>query len=361
MNRGGLETMLMNYYRKMDRSKIQFDFMVNRNERGDYDDEIESMGGRIYRFPAIRPGNYKKYFIMLDEFFKKNKEYKVVHAHINENSAFVLKAAKKANVPCRISHSHLAGLPIDYKYPFRLFARMNLNNNANHFFACSDEAGEWLFGKEVAASKKINVFKNAIDCHEFAFNKLRRIKLRKKLNLENKLVIGHVGRFNPQKNHKFLIEVFNEIYKRNKDAVLLLVGTGDLMKDCAKMVEKLNLLNSVKFLGLRSDVSDLMQAMDVFLFPSVYEGLGVVLIEAQASGLKCITSTGTPDEANVTGLVDYLSLDLSAENWAEHLLKCSFERKSNLELINVKGYDVGTNAQWLTEFYFSSQNNVLVR
>lgn len=351
MNRGGLETMLMNYYRHIDRSKIQFDFMVNREERGDYDDEIESMGGKIYRMPPIRPGNYRGYFARLDEFFKKHSEYKVVHAHINENSAFVLRAAKKANVPCRISHSHLAGLPIDYKFPFRLYARMNLTKNTNQFFACSNEAGKWLFGKNLVADNKLIVFKNAIDCNEFSYNEQIRNKLRKELGVEDKFVIGHVGRFNPQKNHSFLIDIFNEVYKRNKDATLLLIGQGDLMEDIRKKVERLNLTQAVKFLGLRTDVADVMQAMDIFLFPSLYEGLGVVLIEAQASGLKCITSTGTPKEADVTDTVDFLKLSLSAEEWADKVLEYNPERKTDLQNIIDRGYDVSTNIKWLSNFY----------
>ncbi|PLR68741.1 glycosyltransferase family 1 protein [Bacillus sp. UMB0893] len=352
MNRGGLETMLMNYYRKMDRNKIQFDFMVHRNERGDYDSEIEKLGGRIYRLPSIRPGNYKKYFKSLDQFFIKNSGYKIVHSHINENSSFVLRAAKKANIPCRISHSHLAGLPIDYKYPFRLFAKRYLNENANKYFACSDEAGKWLFGKGINSI----IFKNAIDCTEFEFNQDTRLRMRSELNIEDKFVIGHVGRFNPQKNHKFLIEVFNEIYKKNKKAVLMLVGEGDLLNDSKRQVSKLGLDKVVRFLGLRNDVANLMQSMDLFLFPSLYEGLGVVLIEAQANGLHCITSTGTPLEAKVTESIEFLSLNMTVHEWAEHII--NIRTKRYIQKINIadRGYDVNDNVKWLSEFYTQQSN-----
>lgn len=356
MNRGGLETMLMNYYRQIDRSKVQFDFMVNREEQGDYDEEIEQLGGVIYRMPPIRPTTYRLYFKLLDQFFYHHKEYKVVHAHINENSSFVLRAARKAGVPCRISHSHLAGLPLDYKFPFRVYARMYLNSNANNYFACSEEAGEWLFGKKIINNKKIVVFKNAINCTEFKFNVDKRVKIRKELNTENKLVIGHVGRFNPQKNHKFLIEIFNEVYKKNKESVLLLVGEGDLLEEMKNYVNKLQLGEAVKFLGLRSDIADLMQSMDIFLFPSKYEGLGVVLIEAQAAGLRCLTSTGTPKEADVTDTVEFLSLEKSAEEWAEIILEGNNNRNSYMKSIKDKGYDVETNINWLTNFYIDQSN-----
>lgn len=359
MNRGGLETMLMNYYRQIDRSKVQFDFMVNREEQGDYDEEIEQLGGVIYRMPPIKPTTYKLYFKLLDQFFYQHKEYKVVHAHINENSSFVLRAAKKAGVPCRISHSHLAGLPLDYKFPFRVYARMYLNSNANNYFACSEEAGEWLFGKKIINNNQLKIFKNAINCTEFKFNEDKRKWMRKELGLENKFVIGHVGRFNPQKNHKFLIEIFNEVYKKNKESVLLLVGHGDLLGDVREQVEKLHLESAVRFLGLRTDIAELMQSMDIFLFPSLYEGLGVVLIEAQAAGLRCLTSTGTPREADVNGTVEFLSLEKSAEEWAENILENNHKRNSNIENIIYKGYDVETNINWLTQFYFNNSKNII--
>ena len=315
MNRGGLETMLMNYYRKIDRSKVQFDFMVHRSERGHYDDDIEKLGGKIYRMLPIRPGNYHKYFGQLDKFFHEHKEYKVVHSHMNENSAFVLKAAKKANIPCRIAHSHLADLKLDYKYVFRIYARMNLKDSITDYFTCSKRAGEWLFGKEF------------------------------------KKVIGHVGRFNPQKNHEFLVDVFNEIHKKDKNTVLLLVGEGDL---CSKIKEKVKLLgieDSVKFLGVREDISDLMQAMDLFLFPSLFEGLAVVLVEAQAAGLKCITSTGVTEESNICGDVEFIDLNLEAKVWADKILKMNWSKSNNMRKIIESGYDAATNVKFLTKFY----------
>lgn len=355
MNRGGLETMLMNYYRQLDRTKVQFDFMVHREEEGDYDNEIIRMGGKIYKMPPIRPGNYRKYFKELESFFKTNKKYKVVHAHINENSAFVLKYAKKANISGRIAHSHLAGLPLDYKLPFRLYAKMNLNENSNHFFACSKEAGDWLFGSKKTRDRQIKVFKNAINCKEFSFNASVRKNVREALKIEDKFVIGHVGRFNSQKNHSFLIDIFNEVYKKNNKAVLLLIGVGNLEKEIKGKVKRLNLCKSVIFLGLRSDISELMQAMDVFLFPSFYEGLGVVLIEAQAAGLKCITSTGVPIEADVTKTVDFLDLKKPADYWAQYVLRNTqiYERNLDMKSIINNGYDVSTNINWLSKLYVS--------
>lgn len=351
MNRGGLETMLMNYYRKLDKSKIQFDFMTNRSERGHYDDEIEAFGGKIYRLSPIKPGNYNKYFKELDNFFNEHKEYKVVHSHINENSGFVLKAAKKAGIECRIAHSHLSDLKLDYKYPFRVYARRNLKGNVSDYFACSKRAGEWLFGKDISNSGKVTVLNNAVDTEKFRFNEEVRNNIRRKLDIEGKKVIGHVGRFNPQKNHEFLIDVFNEIYKKDKDIVLLLVGDGYLKEKIEEKVNKLGLDKSVEFLGVREDIPELMQAMDLFLFPSQFEGLAVVMVEAQAAGLKVITSTGVTKESDITNNVEFIDLSKGAEYWADIVLNSDFKKKDDINLMIKKGYDSTNNVKWLSDFY----------
>ena len=351
MNRGGLETMLMNYYRKLDKSKIQFDFMTNRVERGHYDDEMEALGGKIYRLSPIKPGKYNKYFKELDNFFNEHKEYKVVHSHINENSGFVLKAAKKAGIECRIAHSHLSDLKLDYKYPFRVYARRNLKGNVSDYFACSKRAGEWLFGKDISNSGKVTVLNNAVDTEKFRFNEEVRNNIRRKLDIEGKKVIGHVGRFNPQKNHEFLIDVFNEIYKKDKDIVLLLVGDGYLKEKIEEKVNKLGLDKSVEFLGVREDIPELMQAMDLFLFPSQFEGLAVVMVEAQAAGLKVITSTGVTKESDITNNVEFIDLSKGAEYWADIVLNSDFKKRDDINLMVKKGYDSTNNVKWLSDFY----------
>lgn len=353
MNRGGLETMLMNYYRKIDRSKIQFDFMTNRSERGDYDDEIEALGGRIYRMSPIKPGNYRKYFKELDEFFNEHKEYKVVHSHINENSGFVLRSAKNAGISCRIAHSHLSDLKFDYKYPFRIYARKNLKGNVTDYFACSMRAGEWLFEKKIINSGKITILNNAVDSHKFKINEIIRNKVRKDLGVENKKVIGHIGRFNPQKNHKFLIDVFNEVYKKDKNTILLLIGDGYLKEKIQDKVKDLGLENGVMFLGVRKDISELMQAMDLFLFPSQFEGLAVVMVEAQAAGLKVITSTGVTKESDITNNVEFLDLKKEPSYWADIILNSDFKKKDMTNRIIEKGYDSTNNIKWLSDFYIS--------
>jgi glycosyltransferase involved in cell wall biosynthesis len=351
MNRGGLETMLMNYYRQMDRTKVQFDFMVHRAEEGHYDTEIINLGGKIYHMPQIKPGNYHLYFRLLDQFFNNHKEYKVVHSHINENSSFVLRAAKKAGIPCRIAHSHLSDLGFDIKLPFRLYARFILKNTPNKFFACSKNAGKWLFGYKIADSKEMKVLNNAVNTSEFKFNKTIRNNIRNELGFKEELVIGHIGRFNKQKNHDFLIDIFHALHQENRNAKLLLVGDGHLRPSIEKKIKNLGLTSNVKLLGVRSDISDLMQAMDLFIFPSLFEGLPVVLVEAQAAGLKCLVSDAITKESDVTGRVEFISLNNPPEYWANQILTSSYDHVDTAEKIQKNGYDSVSMANWLSNFY----------
>ncbi|TLS35783.1 glycosyltransferase family 1 protein [Pseudalkalibacillus caeni] len=351
MNCGGLETMLMNYYRKIDRTHIQFDFLVHRDEEGHYDKEITELGGRIFRMPPIKPGNYRLYFNKLDKFFEEHTEYKVVHSHINENSSFVLRAAKKHGVPGRIAHSHLSDLGIDLKLPFRLYARYYLRDAPNDYFACSKKAGQWLFGKNSREIEKVKVLNNAVNVEEFKYCEKTRARIRKDLDAKDQLVIGHIGRFNKQKNHDFLIEIFKEIQQKKPDAILVLIGDGNLRKDIEKKVAILGLSSKVRFLGIRNNISELMQGMDLFLFPSLFEGLPVVLVEAQAAGLKCVVSEAITKESDVTGRVEFLSLYQTAKEWAEKVLSSTYEHENTAELLKKHGYDTSSMAYWLTEYY----------
>jgi glycosyltransferase involved in cell wall biosynthesis len=351
MNRGGLETMLMNYYRQMDKNKIQFDFMVHREEKGHYDDEIIRLGGRIYRMPQIRPGNYRLYFNKLDDFFSNHKEYKVVHSHINENSSFVLRAARKYEVPCRIAHSHLSDLGIDIKLPFRLFARYSMKENPNYYFACSKNAGKWLFGNKVPFTNNVTVLNNAVNTNEFKFNEAIRNRVLREIGVTNQLVVGHIGRFNKQKNHDYLIDIFNELVKIKPNAILVLVGDGHLKPQIEKKISNLGLSNNVRILGVRSDISDILQAIDLFLFPSLFEGLPVVLVEAQAAGLNCIISDSITKECDVTGRIQFLSLQDPPKHWAEKILSTTYEHYDTTEMLREKGFDTLTMSKWLSDYY----------
>lgn len=351
MNRGGLETMLMNYYRNIDRTQVQFDFLVHRQERAAYDDEIESLGGKIYRLPRLNPWS-RSYLNALNCFFVEHPEYKIVHSHLDCMSAIPLAAAKRAGVPVRIAHSHSSSQDRDLKYLIKLYYKRKIPAIATDLFACGDSAGRWMFSKN-----SFSVVNNAIDAKYYVYDPVAREKERKNLGISNNtLVVGNVGRFSYPKNHVFLIEVFNKIIQRC-DAELLLVGDGELRPAIEKKVQELGIKDRVIFTGVRDDVPALMQAMDVFLFPSHYEGLPVTLIEAQAAGLPCLVSDGVPLECKKTDLVYQLPLKEGPEHWANMVIDLSKKERRNTYLeIKNSGYDIKAQAEVLQNYYIRAVN-----
>ena len=345
MGRGGLETMIMNYYRNIDRSKVQFDFLTHREERWDYDDEIEKLGGKIYRLPRLNPFN-PNYIKALDGFFKEHKEYKIVHCHQDCLSGIPLKYAKKNGVPLTIAHSHNANQDKNIKYLVKLAAKKNIGKYSDHLFGCGKEAGEWMFN-----TSDFEILNNAIDTKKYIYNEEKSLEMKEKLGVTDKFVGGHVGRFRPQKNHSFIIDIFKEVCEKEPNSILLLVGDGPLEEEIKKKVHDLGLEDKVKFLGSRDDVNDLMQAMDVFILPSLYEGFGIVLIEAQASGLKCVISESIPTDAIISEKVKQLSLGDDISTWAKEILSSKSERKEGIEDIEKSKYDIKSNAKWLENFY----------
>lgn len=347
MNRGGLETMIMNYYRHIDRTKIQFDFLTHRDGKKDYDDEIQELGGKIYHLPPLNPFDKRGYLKKLDEFFREHREYKIVHSHLDCMSAYPLRAAKKYGVPVRIAHSHSTSEEKkDLKYLIKLYSKRKIPSYATELFACSEKAGKWMF-----ENKEFTLMKNAIDCDKYLYNKDVATKVKKELGIEDKFVVGHVGRFSIPKNHKFLIDIFQQIYAQNSDAVLLLVGEGILMDEIREKVKECQLDEAVKFLGLRDDVERIMQAMDVFVFPSLYEGLGIVVVEAQVAGIPCVISEAIPEEVRITDEVCFLSIESNPEIWAEEVLAFHKQKIRKTDLIETSGYDIKENTQWLLEKY----------
>lgn len=349
MGRGGLETMLMNYYRQVDRQKIQFDFLVHRKERWDYDDEIEGMGGRIYRLPRLNPWSLE-YKRSINRFFAEHHEYCIVHSHLDCMSSIPLKAAKRAGVPVRIAHAHSTSQDKNVKYLLKLFYRNQISNYATRLMACGTEAGDWMFGGE-----NFKILNNAIDAKRYVYDRDVRDRMRTKFGIKsNEFVVGHVGRFSPPKNHEFLVDVFAEISKQ-RPSKLLLVGDGSLRSNIEQKVKRLGLEAAVIFTGRRSDVANLLQAMDVFVFPSVYEGLGMATIEAQAAGLPCFVSNGVPMECDLTGLVRQIPLSMSAKAWAHEVIGAqNIERHNTYDTIKAKGYDIINNAEKLQDFYLET-------
>lgn len=350
MGRAGLETMLMNYYRNIDREKVQFDFLVHRDFEADYDAEILSLGGKIYRLPKLNPFS-KSYRKALDSFFKEHTEYKIVHSHLDCMSSIPLKYAKKNNVPVRIAHSHNSNQDRDAKYLLKLFYRNKIKKYATDLFSCSIEAGKWMFKTD-----NFTVLNNAIDAAKYSYNKETSAKVRADLGIsDNALVIGLVARFATQKNHNFLIDVFANLKSKNENSVLLLVGDGELKDQISAKIKNKGLESDVIFTGVRSDVNALLQAMDVFVMPSFNEGLPVSIIEAQAAGLPCLISNNVPLECAITDNVKSLSLDETLDVWSATILELSkLPREDQYKNICDFGFDICSNAKQLQEYYLKS-------
>lgn len=346
MGRGGLETMLMNYYRNVDRTKVQFDFLTHREYQADYDEEIEKLGGKLYHLPRLNPFSLK-YKKSLHDFFRNHAEYKVIHVHQDCLSSVVLKIAKKRKIPVRIAHSHNCNQNKDLKYPIKWYYKHFIKKYATDLFACSKIAGKWMFGKDA----DFIVLNNAIDSQLYTYDYEKAQRMRTSLNIEkNDLVLGHIGRFSYQKNHSFLLDVFASVAQKKKTK-LLLVGDGDLKADILTKVKDLNLEDRVIFTGIRPDVADLLQAMDCFVFPSHFEGFGIAAIEAQASGMPCLISDTVPSECIITDLVKQIPLSYGADYWASCIESGNTVRKNTQRIIRDSGYDIHQNAKWLEEYY----------
>lgn len=359
MDRAGLETMLMNYYRHLDRSRVQFDFLTHRPDAGDYDGEIRELGGRIYHAPRLYPRNYIAYFACMKRFFAGHPEYRVVHSHIDAMSAFPLAAAKRARIPVRIAHSHNTSMDIDFKLPIKLIAKSRLPELATDFFACSGEAARFLFGEEIYASRRYTVLNNAVAAADFSYDENAREKMRAELDLRERFTIGHIGRFTHAKNQGFLIDIFSELCRMRPDSVLLLIGAGEDEEKIRRKVRRLRLEPNVKFLGVRGDVPVLLQAMDVFVLPSRYEGLPVVCVEAQAAGLPVVASECVPEAARITGLLRRFSLSQPPRRWAETILQSKQNVRCGHEPeFKCAGFDVADEAAWLQEYYLRKWEEV---
>lgn len=352
LNRGGAETMIMNIYRNIDRKKIQFDFVIHSSKRCDYTEEILTMGGKIYSIPRFIGKNYFQYKKAWEKHFSEHTEHEIIHGHMRSTASIYLKIARKYRVKT-IAHSHSTSNGVSISAIVKQIMQYSIRYNSDYLFACSQKAGEWLFGKKKFNKSNSFIVNNAIPSKEYKFNLKKRDEMRKELGIEGKFVIGHVGRFCHPKNHDYLIKVFEWILDRDNNSVLLLIGDGELLSGIKKKVREKNIGEYVMFLGTRADVADLLQCMDVFVFPSTYEGLGIAVIEAQASSLPCVISNNIPEEAHITDLVKVLSLNQSPIEWAECILKIKndLSRNDMTEEIGKSGYNISSTTEWLEQFY----------
>jgi len=318
---GGVENMLYNYYKYMNQEIYKYDFIIHDPHIGFLEEKFKKLGCNIYHV-TTRKTNILKNIAEIDNIIKAGN-YDIIHCHQNASSFIPLLLAQKNNIKIRIAHSHSANpnQTLFWKvieFPIKILTKYY----STSWLACSNNAAEWLFGK-YRNKETIFILNNVIDFKKFAFNKKTREKIRKKFGWENKFVIGNVARFFPkQKNHEFLIRVFKEININKPEAILVLIGGGyDKEKNkIRKIVDKLKLSKIVFFMGIRDDIEKFMQAMDCFVLPSKSEGFGIVLIEAQATGLRCFTSMNVPNETKVTDLIEYISLKKSEKYWARRII-----------------------------------------
>lgn len=344
MQSGGLESFIMNIYRNIDREKIQFDFLVHYKKRKFYDDEIEKLGGKIYRFSVREDNNFVKYIFQLNKFFKEHKEYKIIHCHMSSVGALMFLIARKNGIKVRIAHSHNTDTEKSLKgvvkallmKPYKYFSTIN--------FACSELAGKYLYGK-----KDFKVIPNAIELDKFKYNEKIRDRKRKELKCENKIVIGHVGRFELQKNHEFLINAFNEAYKENKKLELILIGNGNLYKKIKEKVNSLECKEAIKFLGVRNDTNELYQAMDLFVLPSKFEGFPLTAVEAQANGLPCLFSDTITKTVKLNENVKFIGIS-NTTKWANEMKNTKLTRKTKISK-KVEKYDINFVTKELSKLY----------
>lgn len=338
---GGVEAVVMNYYRHLDHDKIQFDFICDDDSTNIPYDEIEKLGGKVILIPP-----YQKVFKYQKELRRVLREgkYKIVHSHINTLSVFPLYAAKKVGVPVRIAHSHSTTNKKEWKKNLlKQVLRPFSKKYATNYMCCSELAGRWLFGDKTYDEGKVYLLNNAIDLDKFKYDKKIRDKKRKELGIkEDTIVIGHIGRFVAQKNHTFLIDIFNQFHKKEKNSILLLAGQGPLQEEIKNKVRELGLNDSVRFLGQRNDANELYQVFDIFLLPSLYEGLPVVGVEAQASGLLCFFSDDMTKETKVLDSTVFMSLSNADDEWATSILDnyINFRRKDTTSGITKSNFNI---------------------
>ncbi|MBQ3789953.1 MAG: glycosyltransferase family 1 protein [Lachnospiraceae bacterium] len=352
MARAGIETMLMNYYRHIDRERIQFDFIANKPLPGEYDEEIRVMGGRIFVGPGLRPDCFSTYQLFMEGIIEQNPDIKIVHGHNEAMAYYALYGAQKAGVKVRIAHAHNTKIGFDYKYPVKILCKQLLPGAATDYWACGRDAGIYYFGKK-RWEKRGEIIHNAINLDRFRFDPEVRERVRREHGLEDCYLVGHVGRFAKQKNHPQLLDIFGEVARADDKARLILIGVGGTEAAMRRKAVQMGLGEKVLFLGQMANVNDWYQAFDCFVLPSLFEGLPVTGIEAQTAGLPCLFSDRVTDEVLLTPEAIRLSIKDNNEEWASRILSLRGEhdRTSGIEMVRDAGYDIRQEAGKLQNRY----------
>lgn len=350
---GGVEAFLMNYYKNIDKTIVQFDFIVDEDSTKIPQEDIEKMGGRVIKVPP-----YQDLFNYIKELKKvfKNNNYLIVHSHINTLSVIPLYCAWKLRIPIRIAHSHATSSKKEWKRNLiKTLLKPFSKVFATNYFACSEYAGRWLFGDKTFDNNNVYILNNAVDLDKFKYSIKKRNIVRKELQIKDDcIVIGHVGRLMETKNHRFLLDLFYELEKillgKTK---LLIVGQGPLEKILKEKVQNLDLEDKVMFVGQKDDIDEYYQAFDIIIFPSFYEGFGNVLLEAQISNLPCVVSDGIPLKTKIIEDFCFISLDESKQVWIDKCLQFikNNKRESKVDLFFDKGFEIKTEAKKMEKIY----------
>lgn len=351
--KGGAETFIMNLYRKIDRNKIQFDFLVFHTDREYYEEEIERLGGRIFHVPVMEGINLLRGQQLINAFFQHSKDnYLAVHGHMSALGNMYLGAAKNAGIPVRIAHSHIAGDTPGFRGHIKGLFDSTFRNNATHLFACSDLAGKYMFG-----GSPYRVARNAIDTNCYAYDCESRKYFREKYHISSLTpVLGAVGRFEPQKNFQRLVQMFSVYSHIMPEAKLLIAGEGSQVNSILGLIKAKGLEKNVILLGVLNNMPMFYSAIDALIMPSLYEGLPFTAIEAQSAGLPCLLSDAITNEVSITNLVKYHSLNESDESWGyqiNNMLNMQVDRSKYSGIVASSGYDVKTVANYFQNFYLS--------
>ena len=351
LNIGGSQAMIMNIYRKINKRKVQFDFIVDHGTELYYADEIKKLGGKIFIFPTFKGSNILNVVQYWNKFFREHPEYKVLHSHVRSYATIYLPIAKKYGVKT-IIHSHSTSNGKGLSSIVKLIMQYPLRYQADYLFSCSKEAGEWLFGKKAIKSNRYYMIRNAIDSKIYCRDGRIRKKYRQQLGIsDDESLYIHVGRLHEAKNHVFLLNVFRAVLNKEKKSKLILVGNGDLYKFIKSEIQKLKISENVIMLGARNDVAELLISADYFLFPSKWEGLPVTVVEAQAAGLPCYVSNNITRDVNVSKLVRNISIDDGIEPWVKEIIKHDMHYEDVSNEIIESGFDIGSSVRWITNFY----------
>lgn len=354
LNDGGIERLLFEYYKRFNRDEIVFDFAINDTNEGILEQKLTEMGSKIYRYTKFRV-NFFKGVQDLNKIIETG-HYDIVHSHLANRGFLSLHHAKKCGVNVRISHCHSAFEPESVALKkFRIISTPLTKKYSTHLFACGDDAGKWMWGRKDFENGRVTIMRNAIDVIKFTFSESCRLKMRKKLGIENKYVIGCVGRLSYQKNQEFLIDVFNKYHQENPESYLLIIGTGDKKEIIEEKVIAYKLQDSVHLLGVRNDVEALLCAFDSYILPSRYEGLPISVVEAQCSGLNCVLSDSITHEVALSEMVRYCSIGSELDEWYSAIKECNdtlmADRKLAVQIISNAGYNIDIESSKLQEFY----------